>query len=116
MSLIISPFGNPWQNHNNTNNHERSLKSLNSKPLVVLQSKSIPTTKSWKTLQEKSSQHDRLSQSGFLKHLNKTHQGIMCETEIRIAYIKKHVYKERKEITRLKVGEGKHTLSSYIWK
>ena len=32
----------------------------------------------------------------FLKHLNKTHQGIMCETEIKIMYIKKHVYKDKK--------------------
>ena len=29
----------------------------------------------------------------------------MCETEIKIAYIKKHVYKERREITHVEVGE-----------
>ena len=29
----------------------------------------------------------------------------MCETEIKIAYIKKHVYKERKETTHVGVGE-----------
>ena len=29
----------------------------------------------------------------------------MCETEIKIAYIKKHSYKERKETTLAKVGE-----------
>ena len=52
-----------------------------------------------------SSQHDRLSQPVFLKHLNKTHQGITCEIEIRIAYIKKHVYKNRKETTHVKIGE-----------
>ena len=66
-------------------------------------------------MQEKSSRHDRLSQPVFLKHLNKTHQGIMCETEIR--NIKKHVYKDRKETTYVEVGEEKeHTLSSYIRK
>ena len=29
----------------------------------------------------------------------------MCETEIKIAYIKKYVYKERKETTHVKIGE-----------
>ena len=76
--------------------------------------KSNPTTNSLKTLQEKNSQHDRLSQPIFLKHLNKTHQGIICETEIRIAYIKKHVYKEIKETTHVEVSEEKHTSLSYI--
>ena len=38
----------------------------------------------------------------------------MCESEIKIAYIKKHMYKERKEITHVEVGEEKHT-SSYIY-
>ena len=65
-------------------------------------------------MQEKSSWHDRLSQPIFLKHLNKIHQAIMCEIEIKIAYIKKHVYKERKETTHVEVGEEKHTSSSYI--
>ena len=31
----------------------------------------------------------------------------MCETEIKIAYIKKHLYKERKETTHVEVGEKK---------
>ena len=51
----------------------------------------------------------RLSQPIFLKHLNKTYQCIMCEIEIKVAYIKKDVYKERKEITHVEVGEEKHT-------
>ena len=38
----------------------------------------------------------------------------MCETKIKIAFIKKHVYKERKETTQVEVDEGKHTLS-YIY-
>ena len=39
----------------------------------------------------------------------------MCERKIRIAYIKKHVYKNRKEITHVEIGVGeeKHT-SSYM--
>ena len=65
-------------------------------------------------MQEEISWQDRLSQPVFLKHLNKTHQGIMCEAEIKIAYIKKHVYKERKETTHVEVGEETHTSSSYI--
>ena len=56
-------------------------------------------------MQEESLWQERLSQPVFLKHLNKTHQGIMCETEIKIAYIKKHVYKERKETTHEEIGE-----------
>ena len=56
-------------------------------------------------MQVESSWHGRLSQPIILKHLNKTHQGIMRETEIKIAYIKKHVYKERKETTHVEVGE-----------
>ena len=65
-------------------------------------------------MQEESSWHGRLSQTVFLKHLNKTHQGIMCEIEIKIAYIKKHMYKERKETTYREIGEKQHTLS-YIY-
>ena len=38
----------------------------------------------------------------------------MCETDIKIAYIKKRVYKEGKETTHVEVSEEKHTSSSYI--
>ena len=65
-------------------------------------------------MQEENSWHGRLSQPAFLKHLNKTHQGIMCEIEIKIANIKKHVYRERKETTHVEIGEETHT-SSYIY-
>ena len=50
-------------------------------------------------MQDESSWQGRLSQPIFPKYLNKTYQAIMCETEIKIAYIKKHVYEERKETT-----------------
>ena len=33
----------------------------------------------------------------------------MCEIEIRIAYTKKHVYKDRKETTNVELGEEKYT-------
>ena len=36
----------------------------------------------------------------------------MCETKIRITYIKKPVYKDRKETTHVEVSEEKHTSSS----
>ena len=38
----------------------------------------------------------------------------MCETKIRIAHIKKHVYTDRKEKTHVEIDEEKHTLS-YIY-
>ena len=116
MSLTISPFDNPWQNHNKQMNHKRSVKSLDSYSLVWLQNKSNPTTNFWKVLQEESSWHGRLSQPVFLKYLNKTYQGIMCETEIKVAFIKKHVYKERKETIHVEVGEENiHHIYIYIY-
>ena len=39
----------------------------------------------------------------------------MCETEIKIAYIKKHVYKERKETRYGEIGEEQHTSYIYIY-
>ena len=40
----------------------------------------------------------------------------MCETEIKIAYIKKHVYKERKETIHGEVGEENiHHIYIYIY-
>ena len=56
-------------------------------------------------MQEESSWYGKLSQPIFLKHLNKTYQGIMCEIEIKVAFIKKHVYKERKKTTYVEVVE-----------
>ena len=38
----------------------------------------------------------------------------MCETEIKVAYIKKHVYKDRTETTCVEVSEEKHTSLLYI--
>ena len=33
----------------------------------------------------------------------------MCKTEIKIAYIKKHAYKDREETTHVKIGEEETT-------
>ena len=39
----------------------------------------------------------------------------MCETEIKIAYIEKHAYKDRKETPHGEIGEEKHTSYIYIY-
>ena len=42
----------------------------------------------------------------------------MCETEIKIAYIKKHEYKDREETTHVKMGEEdiqNHHIYIYIY-
>ena len=38
----------------------------------------------------------------------------MYETEIKIAYIKKQMHKDRKKTTHVEVVEEKHTSSSYM--
>ena len=40
----------------------------------------------------------------------------MCKTEIKIAYIKKYVYKERKETTHVEIGEETYIIIIYMWK
>ena len=41
----------------------------------------------------------------------------MCKTEIKIAYIKKHAYKDREETTHVKIGEKDiHYIYIYISK
>ena len=40
----------------------------------------------------------------------------MCETELKIAYIKKHAYKNREKTTHVKIGEEKiHHIYIYIY-
>ena len=40
----------------------------------------------------------------------------MCKTEIKIAYIKKHAYKDREETTHVKIGEKDiHYIYIYIY-
>ena len=38
----------------------------------------------------------------------------MCEIEIRIAYTKKHVYKDRKETTRKEIAEETYIIIIYM--
>ena len=40
----------------------------------------------------------------------------MCEIEIKIAYIKKHVYEERKETTHGEIGDETYIIIIYMWK
>ena len=104
--LTISPFGNPWQNHNKQMRHERSYKSLNSYWLVEY-NKIYPNTNSWKTLQEESLWQEDFDNLYFWNTLNKTHQGIFVwNINNRLHTSKKnHVYKERKETTHARIGD-----------
>ena len=69
-----------------------------------------------KNFARNSSQHGKLSQPIFLKHLNRTHQDIMCETEIKIANIKEHAYKNKEETTHVKIDEKDiHHIYIYIY-
>ena len=82
--------------------YERSHKTLNSY-LLVEYNKIYSNTNSWKTLQEESLWN-------ILNTLNKTHQGIFVWNRNNRLHThnKKHVQKERKETTHVRVGE-KHT-------
>ena len=104
--LTISPFGNPWQNHNKQIRYERIHKSLNSYSLVEY-NKIYPNTNSWKTCQEESLLQVDFDNLYFWNTLNKTHQGILVWNRNNRLYArnKKHVYKERKETTHVRVSE-----------
>ena len=104
--LTISPFGNPWQNHNKQMRYERSHKSLNSY-LLAEYNKIYPNTNSWKTLQEETSWQVDFDNQYFWKTLNKSHHNILVwNRNNRLHTInKKHVYKERKETTHVRIGE-----------
>ena len=86
--------------------YERSYKSLNSYSLVEY-NKIYPNTNSWKFLQEESLWQVDFDNLYFLNTLNKTHQGILMWNRNNILQTcnKKHVHKERKETTHVRVGE-----------
>ena len=86
--------------------YERSHKSLNLYSLVEY-NKIYPNTNSWKTLQEESLRQVDFDNLYFWNTLNKTHQGILVwNRNIRLhTKYKKHVQKERKETTHVKIGE-----------
>ena len=104
--LTISPFGSSWQNHNKQMRYERSHKSLNSY-LLVDYNKIYPNTNSWKNLQEKSLWQIDFDNLYFWNTLNKTLQGIFVWNRNNRLHTsnKKHVHKERKETTHVRVGE-----------
>ena len=97
--------------------YERSHKSLNSYSLVEY-NKIYLNTNSWKNLQEESLWQVDFDNLYFWNNLNKTHQGILVwNRNIRLhTKNRKHVYKERKEITYVKIGERTviTTLNVYI--
>ena len=86
--------------------YERSHKSLNSYSLVEY-NKIYPNTNSWKTLQEESLWQVDFDNLYFWNTLNKTHHGILVwNRNNRLHTInKKHVYKERKETSHVKIRE-----------
>ena len=105
--LTISPFGNSWQNHNKQIKlYERNHKSLNSYSLIKY-SKIYSNTNSWKTLQVKSLWQEDFDNLYFWNILNKTHQGIFVWNRNNRLHTsnKKHVNKERKETTHVRIGE-----------
>ena len=116
--LTISLFGNPWQNHNKQMRYERSHKSLNSYSLVEY-NKIYHDTNSWKTLQEESLGQVDFDNLYFWNTLNKTHQSIFVWNWNNRLHTsnKKHVHKERKETTHVKVGEEKihHHTHTHIY-
>ena len=98
--LTISPFGNPWQNHNKQMRYERSYKSLNSYSLVEC-NKIYLNTNFWKFLQEESLWQLDFDKLYFWNTLNKTHQSIFIWNKNNRLHIsnKNHVYKEKKNNT-----------------
>ena len=114
--LTISPFGNPWQNHNKQMRYERSYKTLNSYSLVEY-NKIYPNTNSWKTLQEESLWQVDFDNLYLWNTLNKTHQGIFVWNRNNRLHTsnKKHVHKERKETTHVR-GRWKKNIHPHIKK
>ena len=105
--LTISPFSNSWQNHNKQIKlYERTHKSLNSYSLVKY-NKIYSNTNSWKTLQVESLWQEDFDNLYFWNILNKTHQGIFVWNRNNRLHTsnKKHVHKERKETTHVRIGE-----------
>ena len=114
--LTISPFGNPWQNHNKQMRYEKSHKSLNSYTLVEY-NKIYPNINSWKTLLEESLWQVDFDNLYLWNTSNKTHQGIFVWNRNNRLHTsnKKHMHKDRKETTHVRGRWKKHT-STYIKK
>ena len=99
LHKIVTYVPNKWS-------YERSHKLLNSYALVEY-SKIYPNTNSWKILQEESLWQVDFDNLYFWNTLNKTHQDIFLWNRNNRLHTrnKKHVYKERKETTHVRVGE-----------
>ena len=104
--LTISPLAIHDKTTTNKWTYERSHKSLNSYSLIEY-NKIYPNTNSRKTLQEESLWQVDFDNLCFWNTLNKTHQGILLWNRNNRLHTsnKKHVFKDRKETTHLKVGE-----------
>ena len=110
MTICDKTTTNKWT-------YERSHKSLNSYSLVEY-NKIYPNTNSWKILQEKSLWQVEFNSLYFWNILNKTHQGISVWNRHNRLHTsnKKHVHKERKETTHVRVGEENIHHHKYITK
>ena len=96
--------------------YERSHKSLNSYSLIEY-NKIYHNTNSWKTLQEESLWQVNFDNLYFWNALNKTHHSILVwNRNNRLHTInKKHVYKEGKETTHVKIGERTIITTSNVY-
>ena len=108
MSLQSPPLAIRDKITTNKWTYERSHKSLNSYSLVEY-NKIYFNTNSWKTLQEESLWQEDFDNLYFQNTLNKIHQGIFVWNRNNKLHTsnKKHVHKERKETTHVRIGERK---------
>ena len=108
LAILDKTTTNKWA-------YERNYKSLNSYSLVEY-NKIYLIKNSWKTLQEKSLWQVDFDNLYFWKTLNKTYQGIFVWNRNNRLHTsnKKHVHKERKETTHVKVGQ--RNIHQYIKK
>ena len=104
--LTIFPLAIRDKTTTNKWTYERSHKPVNSYSLVEY-NKIYPNTNSWKTLQKESLWQVDFDNLYFWNTLNKTHQCIFVWNRNYRLHIsnKKHVYKERKETTHVRVGK-----------
>ena len=94
--------------------YERSHKSLNLYSLVEYNN-IYPNTNFWKTLQEESLWQVDFDNLYFWNTLDKTHQDIFVWNRNNRLHTrnKKHVHKEKKETTHVRVGERKIYINIY---
>ena len=97
--------------------YERFHKSLNPYTLVEYSNIYYPNTNIWKTLQEESLWQEDFESLYFWNTLIKTHQSILVwNRNNRLHTInKKHVYKERKKTTHVKIGERTVITTSNVY-